>query len=131
MPSEIDVPDELWDRVRPLIPPGRARTGRPRADDRACLAGIAYVLRAGCAWRKLPARQLGVSAPTCWRRLRDWAAAGVWPALHRELVRALDAAGGLDASAVIADSGSVRAVFGGRTPARARSTGPRPGASAT
>ncbi|HLL91047.1 MAG TPA: transposase [Tepidisphaeraceae bacterium] len=54
----FDVPDELWDRVRPLIPAGRAagraRTGRPRADDRACLAGIAYVPRAGCGWS--PAR---------------------------------------------------------------------------
>ena len=131
MPTEIDVPDELWERVEPLIPPDRARTGRPRADDRACLAGIAYALRAGCAWKRVPARQLGVSGVTCWRRLRDWAAAGVWPALHRELVRELDGAGGLDASAVVADSGSARAVFGGRTPGRAPSTGPRRGANAT
>jgi transposase len=131
MPKSIDVPEELWRRVKPLLPPDRARTGRPRADARACLAGIAYVLRTGCAWRKLPARELGVSYPSCWRRMRDWAAAGVWPALHRELVRELGAARKLDPSAVIADSGSQRAVFGGRTPARTPSTGRRPGASVT
>ena len=105
------VPDELWERVRPLIPPDRARTGRPRADARACLAGILYVLRTGCAWNRLPAR--------------------VWPALHRRLVKALADAGDLDVSAVVADSGSVRAVSGGRTPAPARWTGPRRAASGT
>ena len=131
MPTTLDVADELWERVRPLTPPDRARTGRPRADDRACLAGIVHVLRTGSAWNRLPARELGVSAPTCWRRLRDWAAAGVWAALHRELVRALDAAGEIDASAVVADSGSVRAAFGGRTPAPARWTGARRAASGT
>jgi len=26
MPKAFDVPDELWDRIRPLIPAGRART---------------------------------------------------------------------------------------------------------
>jgi transposase len=131
MPTTLDVPDELWERVRPLIPPGRARTGRPRADDRACLAGIVHVLRTGSAWNRLPARELGVSAPTCWRRLRNWAAAGVWAALHRELVRALGEAGRLDTSAVLADSASVRAASGGRTPARAPWTGPRRAASGT
>jgi transposase len=38
-------------------------------------------------WRLLPARELGCgSGVTCWRRLRDWQAAGVWKALHHRLL---------------------------------------------
>jgi transposase len=33
---------------------------------------------------------------TCWRRLRDWTEAGVWPALHELLLAELRAAGQLD-----------------------------------
>src|SRR4029453_9187956 len=61
-----------------------ASQGRPALiEDRAVLGGIIYVLRAGVPWRLLPARELGCgSGVTCWRRLRDWQAAGVWEALH-------------------------------------------------
>jgi transposase len=45
------------------------------------------VLRAGVPWRLLPAKELGCgSGVTCWRRLRDWQAAGVWEALHHRLL---------------------------------------------
>ena len=37
----IAVPNELRLRVKPLLPPDSARAGRPRADDRAALAGVA------------------------------------------------------------------------------------------
>ena len=33
---------------------------------------------------------------TCWRRLRDWTEAGVWPALHELLLAELRAAGELN-----------------------------------
>jgi transposase len=43
------VPDELWEAIRPLLPPKRPHPngGRPWIDDRAVLGGIIYVLRAG------------------------------------------------------------------------------------
>jgi transposase len=51
------------------------------------LGGIIYVLRAGVPWQPLPAKELGCSSPvTCWRRLRDWQAAGVWEQLHQRLL---------------------------------------------
>jgi transposase len=57
---------------------------------------------------------------TCWRRLRDWQAAGVWQRLHEALLAELNAADKLDWSRAAVDSGSVRAVGGGKE------TGPNP-----
>ncbi|MEU3044737.1 IS5 family transposase [Streptomyces diastaticus] len=70
------VPDDLWERVAPLLPPAPERRhrypGRLRVPDRAALAGVMYVLRTGVAWRDVPAEAVGCSGVTAWRRLRDW-----------------------------------------------------------
>ena len=86
------VPDGLWERTAPPLPaapPRRFRhPGRRRVDDRTALGGIVYVLRTGSTWREVPA-VVGCSGVTCWRRLRDWTEAGVWPALHAALLAEL------------------------------------------
>jgi transposase len=127
------VPDVLWEELKDLIPthPPHPKGGADWADDRRCLRGIVFVLRTGLQWNELPAEAFGVSGVTCWRRLRDWTRAGVWPAMHARVLRDLESAGGVDHSLGVVDSASVRAVKGGRTPARTRRTGPRPGASDT
>lgn len=55
-----EVPDELWDRLKPIIlrhfPP--ARTGRPRTDLRRVVNGIIFRMRSGCQWNQLP-REFG------------------------------------------------------------------------
>lgn len=117
------VTDELWEEVRPLLPAytPSPRGGAPRtADDRACLEGILYVLRGGIARALLPAGY--PSYPTCWRRLRDWTAAGVWGRLHQRLLQRLEDAAAIDWSRAVVDSAQVRAVKGGPTPARTRPT---------
>lgn len=91
------VPDLVWGQVEALLPPPRPtpRGGRPRADDRAALAGIIHVLRTGTSWATL-SQELGFgSGMTCWRRLREWQTAGVWPALERVLLDELPDAGRL------------------------------------
>lgn len=62
--------DELWAAVEGLPPPERPKPkgGRPRASDRAALAGIIFVLRTGIPWEDVP-REMGVCGMTCWRRL--------------------------------------------------------------
>jgi transposase len=82
------VPDALWRLIAPLLPIHlhKPRGGRPRLSDRACLAGIIFVLRSGIPWRMLP-RQLGYgSGMTCWRRLRDWQQDGIWDLIHFALL---------------------------------------------
>jgi transposase len=75
---------------------------------------VIYVLRAGVPWRLLPAKELGCgSGVTCWRRLRDWQAAGVWEALHHRLLDWLGDNGQVDWSRAAIDSVSVRARRGG------------------
>ena len=116
--------DELWRRLAPLIPvrPRRFRSpGRRPVDDRVALAGILFILRTGVAWRDLP-KAVGCSGVTCWRRLADWQAAGVWQQLHEVLLAELHAAGRLDLHAAIVDSSQVHALKGGKRPVRARST---------
>ena len=44
------------------------------------------------------------SGMTCWRRLRDWQAAGVWEALHRALLDTLGRADRIDWSRAAVDS---------------------------
>lgn len=116
------LPDELWTEIEPLLPKERPKPkgGRPPIPNRSALLGIVFVLRTGAAWRMLP-QELGCgSGVSCWRRLRDWTRLGVWPEVHRRLLNALGRANQIALSRAVIDSQSVRAVFGGTTPARTR-----------
>lgn len=113
------LPVGLWAIVEPLFPPEppKPHGGRPRVSNRQALTGILFVLRTGCPWEYLP-QELGCgSGMTCWRRLRDWQAAGVWERIWHVLLDELGLADEIDWSKVALDSCSVRAVFGGRKPA--------------
>ena len=105
------LPADLWDAIAPLLPPPRAHPqgGRPPIENRAALTGILFVLRTGLSWELLPAEMGCGSGMTCWRRLRDWQAAGVWARLHRVLLERLQAADQLDWSRAALDSASVPA----------------------
>ena len=88
--------------------------------DQQALNGIVYVLRTGIPWEELP-QELGYgSGMTCWRRLRDWQAAGVWHRLHQVLLAELRRADKLDLSRASLDAASVAAPRGAPTPGRTR-----------
>lgn len=129
------VPDDLWERVTPLLPPAPERRhrhpGRLRVPDRVALAGVVYVLRTGVAWRDVPAEVVGCSGVTAWRRLRGWTEAGVWPRLHAALLTELRRAGLLDLDDCSVDGSHVRALKGGITRAPRLSTVPVPAPSTT
>jgi transposase len=117
--SQALIDDAIWARLEPLIPKRRVRRGhrhgRTPIPDRAILTGILFVLRSGIPWQMLP-RQMGCgSGSTCWRRLVRWQRAGVWQRLHEVLLAELRRRGRLDQRWTIIDSGSVRAVRGGKT----------------
>ena len=125
--------DDLWAVVEPLLPPHppTPKGGRPRVPDRAALTGILFVLKSGIPGEMLP-RELGCgSGVTCWRRLRDWQAAGVWDRLHRELLNRLGEADKIDWSRAALDSASVPAKGGARRWGRTQPIAARAGPSAT
>ena len=126
------VSDELWSFITPLLPPEppKPQGGRPLVPARAALTGVLFVLQSGIPWGMLPQEMGCGSGVTCWRRLRDWQAAGVWEGLHRVLLDHLGIADQLDWSRACLDSRLVPAKRGaklrGRTQRiaarRARST---------
>ena len=127
------VSDELWALVAPLLPPEppKPQGGRPRVPDRACLTGIIFVLKTGIQWELLPQEMGCGSGMTCWRRLRDWQAAGVWERLHHALLDRLGAAGRIDGSRACVDSANVPAKRGARRLAPTRPIARNPAANGT
>jgi transposase len=126
------VSDNLWAIVAPHLPaePPKPKGGRPRVSDREALTGIIVVLKSGMPWEMVP-QGLGCgSGMSCWRRLRDWQAAGVWHALHRALLDRLGDAGQVDWSRASLDSASVPANRGATPPAQIRRIEEKRGRSA-
>jgi transposase len=128
--AERLLPDAIWERVQPLLPPppSHARGGAPRTvPDRACMAAILFMCRTSTPWALLPVGEFGCgSGTTCWRRFAEWARAGVFERLHEGLLDELGAAGALDWSRVSIDSFSLRATRGGphrRKPGRPSQAG--------
>jgi transposase len=133
MPEQPLVSDALWALIAPLLPvrPPRPKGGRPPLDDRKALEGIVFVLRTGIPWASLP-KQMGCgSGMTCWRRLRDWQAAGVFERLHRALLDRLGKANAIDFGRCSLDSASFPAKKGASASARTRPTAGSSAPSAT
>jgi len=88
LPTIWELPDELWERVEPLLdrhyPP--AKTGRPRADLRLVLDGIIYRLRSGVQWNQLPRRFGADSTVHGWfqRLVKDGVLEEIWARIATE-----------------------------------------------
>ena len=76
--------EAMWERLSPLLPPQKPRTGRPSLDHRRFLEAVLWLARTGALWRNLPAELMNWR--TAWRRLQRWTAAGIW---ERNLVERL------------------------------------------
>lgn len=116
--SRTPVSQELWKQLEPLIPPfvpSRKGGRRKRTiSDEAALNGILFVLQTGIAWEDLP-QALGYgSGMTCWRRLRDWNAAGIWQQLHQAMLVRLREDDQIDWSRASIDGSSVPSPRGAR-----------------
>jgi transposase len=122
--GDPEIDDELWARIEPLIPVKvrrRRYPGRMPLDDRAVLTGILVVLARGIGFERLP-KELGYgSGMTCWRRLRDWQQAGVWPAIAQLLANELPDGRRLDFRRVATPTGPT----GPDAPVTRRPTPPR------
>src|SRR5437867_11581062 len=95
----MDLTDEQWTIVEPLIPKPKVRAdgrGRPWCDDRQVLNGILWILRTGAHWRDVPDRY--PSPATCHRRHQDWSHSGVFNRILTALAEDLRSRGKLDLS---------------------------------
>jgi transposase len=81
-PAIGELTDTQWARARALLPKPNSR-GRPRSDQRAILAAVLWVTRAGASWRALPER-FG-PWPTVYTHYRRWCRADLWPRLVEAL----------------------------------------------
>jgi putative transposase len=72
LPTVKRIPDELWYKIRIILPPEKLinTIGRPTVPFRKVLDGILFVLRTGCQWKMLP-KEYG-SGSTCHRRFQQW-----------------------------------------------------------
>lgn len=78
----LELSDEEWALIESLLPP-KAKTGRPRANDRVIINGILYVLITGCRWMDMPLKY--GSYKTAWKRLKKWQEEGVWNRIFKVL----------------------------------------------
>lgn len=96
--DEWRLPDKLWTRLEPLLPdrpPHPLGCHNPRVPDRSAMNAIFFVLRTGCQWQALTAT--GICSPSsAYRRLREWAGAGVFAALWRDGRLAYEEMAGID-----------------------------------
>lgn len=110
------LPDALWERIEPLLPPPKPRRfrypGRKPVDHRKALTGALFVLKTGIPWEDLPQEMGCGSGRTCWRRLHDWQHAGVWGRLVELLPAELQGAGRIDWSRAAIDGSLTRAPGG-------------------
>jgi len=56
MANRSQLTNEQWERIEPLLPPQKPKTGRPAQDHRMILNGILWILHTGAPWRDLPER---------------------------------------------------------------------------
>jgi len=111
---KYQIPDELWKRIKSLLPPPKPKKkpGRPRMDDRKAMTAIFYVLRTGCQWKALP-RSLGAPS-TVHDRFQDWREAGVFEKMWRAGLLEYDEKKGLDWGWQAMDGAMTKAPLGGK-----------------
>ena len=110
----MDLTDEQWDVLKPILPvppPRPDGRGRPWRDPRAILNGMLWILRTGAPWQDLPPRYPPYQ--TCHRRFQAWGRSGVLERIRRALATDLEERGGLELSECCIDGTFVVAKTGG------------------
>src|SRR5689334_23101979 len=90
------LPDDLWEFMKPFIPPRKRRFRYPvrkPVDDRACMTGILFILRTGLPWEYLP-KELGCGSGVTPPRPRRGDPPDQGPAARKRHSRAAPADGG-------------------------------------
>ena len=120
LPTIWKVPDEMWRRISPLLPPEKepGTPGRPPVPFRQVIDGILFVLRTGCQWKALP--HCFGSGSTVHRRFQRWERTGVIDAIMEVMLGWYERIRGIDWEWQAADTKMAPAPLGGNK------TGPNP-----
>jgi putative transposase len=110
------IPDELWERIEPLLPPRTPHPlggHRPRGDARKAMDAIFCVLRTGCQWHALNETKL-CSRSVAHRRFQAWVEADVFGALGEHGLEAYEALQGIAWEWLAMDGARTKAALGGK-----------------
>jgi transposase len=123
------IPDALWQRIAPLLPPRKPHPlgcHNPRVADRKAMDAIFFVLRTSCQWGALSATGI-CSKSSAHRRFQEWVQAGVFAKLWEQGLLEYDELKGLDWQWLAMDGAMTKAPLGGekdrQKPHRPRQTG--------
>jgi transposase len=124
--SKYSLPDALWEKIQPWIPPREnphpRKGGRKPKDDRTVFTAILFVLRTGYQWNALNDTGICASA-TAFDRFQKWAEAGFFHRLWEEGLLEYDATQGIDWSWLSMDGVMTKSPLGGEKK-RAKSNRP-------
>lgn len=113
LPTIWRVPDDLWERIEPLLAELDAPQpiGRPRIDARAALDAILYRMRSGVQWNQLPAEFPDDSSVH--RTFQRWRRLGVFDRVWAAVLCECEELGGVDWEWQAADTARFKARLGG------------------
>ena len=83
-----DFSDQVWERLRPLLPGEASKKGRPDRNNRMFLNAVFWILHTKVPWRELPP-DYGDRKNTH-RRFCRWRDRGIWDGLLDEVTDAPD-----------------------------------------
>jgi transposase len=120
--NHYQIPDQLWEKLKPLLPPvlPQPKGGRPRMDDRQALEAIFFILSTGCQWNVLP-RSLGASS-TVHDRFQAWRDQGIFEEFWQAGLAEYATQVGVNWEWNAIDGAMVKAPLGGKQPALIRLT---------
>jgi transposase len=75
--------EPMWDRLAPLLPPERGKTGRPSTPHRTMIEAILWKHRTGAPWRDVP-EEFG-PWNSVFTRFNRWSKAGLWQTILEAL----------------------------------------------
>lgn len=102
-----DLTEKQWQKLQPLLPPHKPKTGRPNMDHRKVMNGILWILRTGAPWRDLPSRY--GKWQTVSSRFYRWRRAGIWEKVLAALQSESDQSGAIDWEVHFVDGTIIRA----------------------
>jgi putative transposase len=121
-----ELPEAVWQRMEPLMPPRKSKEGRPQTVDlKRITEGIFSVWRTGIQWQACPRERFGPPS-TVYDDFRPWVTAGVVGPLWAEARTVYDDRKGLEWTWQSVDGAMPQAPLG----ARPRAPIPRTVASA-